>query len=148
MTQPLIAFALKHSLICANFQARVRDYGEVLRSGAACDDYVARGWVFMRLQDYPRAIADSDEALRLNPASAVAFAGRGLTFREWATRQPNSSTDVFTARGLSAADKEHLQSAVADFSSAIRISPTSARIYVLCATAYMSLGSVSQAQGS
>ena len=106
-----------------DFQSAVRDYGEVLRLSPGCDDYVARGWVFISLHDYQRAIADFNEALRLNPGSAMAFTGRGLTYRTWATEQPYSPTDVFTVRGLSATAKEHLRSAVADFSSAIRVCP-------------------------
>lgn len=63
-----------------------------------------RGNAYARIGDYDRAIADYDQAIRLNPALAVAFDNRGRLYSV----------------------KNQFERAIADYDEAIRLDPNSA----------------------
>jgi tetratricopeptide (TPR) repeat protein len=80
--------------------------------------YYGRGFVYDNLKQYQRAVADYDQAIRLNPEFAKAYANRGL---------------AYTKLG------QHLQ-AVKDFDEAIRLKPDFADAYGNRGNAYILSG--------
>jgi tetratricopeptide (TPR) repeat protein len=77
-----------------------------------------RGSAYGERSDYAKALADYDEAIRLNPANYDIFISRGL---------------IYEAKG----DKER---AIADYTEAIRLNPKLASIYFTRANAYEDKG--------
>ena len=73
-----------------------------------------RGDVYAQKHDYNRAIADYNEAIRLDPQNARTYAARGLA-------------DIM---------KRDYDRAIADFSEAIRLGPKNARAYATRGHAY------------
>ena len=71
-----------------------------------------------------RAIADYNEALRLDPKNAIAYANRGLAYR----------------------DKGDTDRAIADYTEAIRLDPKNARAYVNRGLAYEKLADFARAR--
>ena len=82
------------------------------------DPFLDRGIVYADKGDRDRAIADYNEALRLNPKQAFAFYNRGLEY----------------------ADKGDLDHAIADYNEAIRLNPEYADALHGRGMAYMAKG--------
>ncbi len=92
--------------------------------------YVARG-------DNDRAIADYNEAIRLNPTNGLTFNERGLAYKakgdldraiadlNEAVRFNSSNADIHYNRGHMLMEKGDLDRAIADFDEAIRLGPDS-----------------------
>ncbi len=87
-------------------------------------------------QDYERAIADFNEAIRLDPKSAVTFHFRGLAYAakqdydraiadydEAIRLDPKSATIPVYDRGQAYAAKQDYDRAIADFNEAIKLDP-------------------------
>jgi tetratricopeptide (TPR) repeat protein len=70
--------------------------------------YNARGVVYYSRKDYDRAIADSDQAIQLDPKFGHAYSDRGRAY----------------------CDKEDYDRAIADYDQAIQLDPKCARAYV------------------
>lgn len=104
--------------------------------------FVNRAYGWKLREERSRALADLDEAIRLNPNDALAYNNRGIIWREKreidnaivdfteAIRinpQPRSDTaasgniNVYTNRGLAWQAKEELDRALADFDEAIKL---------------------------
>src|SRR5262252_8981565 len=69
--------------------------------------HVRRGVVYLTRHDFDRAIADFEQAVRLDPKMADAYGNRGMAYR----------------------NKGELDQAVRDFDEAIRLAPRDAAIY-------------------
>ncbi len=82
-----------------------------------------RGNAYARIGDFDRAIADYDEAIRLNPTMATAFDNRGRAYSE----------------------KNQFERAVADYDEAIRLNPNSAVTLHNRCWAQLALGRTSDA---
>jgi tetratricopeptide (TPR) repeat protein len=78
-------------------------------------DYNARGAIYMQKRDYDKAIADCDQAIRLDPQLAAAYNNRGLAYMQ----------------------KRDYDKAIADFDQAIQLDPKDARVHINCGTANM-----------
>ena len=85
--------------------------------------------------DFGKALANLNEAIRLNPDSAVAYYDRGLTYSKIgdidqgianyddAIRLDPNYVVAFTNRGILYRRKGDMDQAIADFSEAIRLNP-------------------------
>jgi lipoprotein NlpI len=108
--------------------------------------------------DFERAIADYNEAIRLDPKNAVAFDNRAVAYREngdpdraiadcnEAIRLDPKSAGSFYSRGLAYRDKGDPERAIADFSEAIRINPKATLAYFARGRSYLFAGSAEKAQ--
>ena len=81
-----------------------RRSGSIPGGRRAYDD---RGGVWVEKGELDKAIADFDEAIRLDPRSARAYANRGVVWRK----------------------KSELDKALADFNEAIRLDPRTPSVY-------------------
>ena len=103
--------------------------------------YNNRGWDFYQKKDYDKAISDFNDAIKLNPNSALAYFNRGITygdkkeydkaisdFNDAIRLDPNSALGYFN-RGIAYAGKREYDEAISDFNDAIRLDPNSALAY-------------------
>jgi tetratricopeptide (TPR) repeat protein len=104
--------------------------------------YVWRANVWLKQKEVDTAIAEYNEAIRLNPGSAgVAYQGRGIAWRlkkdfdkaiadcnEAIRLDPGHALAYYT-RGVVWTDKQDFDKAIADFDEAIRLDPAYARAY-------------------
>ena len=63
------------------------------------DAYYNRGNVYYDLKDYPKALADYNQALRINPDYAEAYGNRGLVYAQLGERE-KAVTDMEKAAQL------------------------------------------------
>jgi Tfp pilus assembly protein PilF len=104
-------------------------------------DYFNRGNAYLSKKDYGRAIADYDEALRLNPNYAASYFNRGVAYfskkdydraiadyDEALRLNPNYATAYFN-RGVAYFSKKDYDRAITDYGEAIRINPNDATAY-------------------
>ena len=97
--------------------------------------YLGRADAYVRKGDYDRALADYDEAIKLAPDTAIAFALRGevhakrgdydgaiADYERAIERAPNLPS-AFSNRGLAWANKGELRLAIADYTKAIKLDP-------------------------
>jgi tetratricopeptide (TPR) repeat protein len=107
--------------------------------------------------DYDRAIAEYNEAIRLDPTLAAAFDARGDAYYykgeydraiadySEAIRLDPKYAAAYSDRGLAYAKKGSYERAIADLSDAIRLAPNSARYFNLRGYVYYSKGDYSKA---
>ena len=93
-------------------------------------------------REYDKAIADSREAIRLDPKDANAFSNRGRLWcytRDYdkaiadcgeAIRRDPKHANAFAIRGLALAAKKQYGEAIFDFDEAIALKPDNASAYV------------------
>ena len=104
--------------------------------------YVWRANVWLELKEFDIAIADFNEAIRLDPRSAgVAYQGRGRAWRNKknydkaiadcneAIRLDPGYALAYLTRGVVWSDKKDYDKAIADYNEAIRLDPGYARAY-------------------
>src|SRR6516162_5515332 len=99
---------------------------------------ISQGSADSNLGDYDRAITDFNEAIRLDPKSALALMGRGdaytnkgdhdraLADYNEAIRLDPKSALAFSDRGVAYANKGDYDRALADYNEAIRLDPNNA----------------------
>ena len=102
---------------------------------------VSQGNTDSNAGDYDRAIADFNEAIRLDPKSSLAFINRGDTYTNKgdhdraiadyneAIRLDANNALALSARGVAYANKGDNDRAIADFNRAIRLDPKSAHAF-------------------
>ena len=101
--------------------------------------YVARGGTWARKGDYDKAIADCNEAIRLDPILPFAFISRGATWarkgehdkaiadlNEGIRLMPNYAVS-FACRGLEWKQKGEYDKAIMDYSKATNLDPKYAK---------------------
>ena len=116
--------------------------------------YVWRANVWLKQKELDTAIADYNEAIRLNPGSAgVAHQGRGRAWRDRkdydkaiadcdeAIRLDPGHARAYYTRGVVWSDKKDYDKAIADYNEAIRLYPGFVRAYCNRCVAFLLTGS-------
>jgi tetratricopeptide (TPR) repeat protein len=127
-------------LIAACTELLERGSREAIASRAAALNN--RGSAYARKGDFDRALADCQEALRLDPTDATAYVIRGYIsaakgdldraiadYNEAIRRNPGQ-WEAFYNRGLAFRRRGEVDRAIADFDQAIRLEPREAEIYI------------------
>ena len=127
------------------------------RPAMTAEDYIEQGIASYREGDRNKAIADFDQAIRLDPNSADAYNDRGIV------RQDRNDLDGAIAdfdaalkinprlpgtllnRGIARQDKHDLTGAIADFDAALKIDPRLAKAYLNRGIALHEKGDVDRA---
>ena len=115
-------------------------------SPKSAGDYTERATAHMQKHDYDKAIADSDQAIRLDPQFAAAFNIRGWAYME-KRDYDKAIVDYDHAiqldpkyalrRGTAYLRKHDYDKAIADYDHAIQINPKSAQAYANRGTTYL-----------
>jgi tetratricopeptide (TPR) repeat protein len=110
--------------------------------------YNNRGWSYSNKDDYDRAIADFDEAIRLDPKFALALVNRGWAYErkgdyaraiadyEEAIRLDPNYSLAYNNHGWIHHLKGEYDEAIADYGEAIRTDPKDATAYINRCDAY------------
>ena len=105
--------------------------------------FLDRGIMFASRGDYESAIADFDEAIRLDPNMSAAYMLRGRALQASVSQVvgvgENFGSVSINKIEITEAQRRVLNLAVADFTQAIRLDPNSDRAYHGRATAYWSM---------
>jgi lipoprotein NlpI len=120
--------------------------------------YYNRGLAYHRGRgDLDHAIADYDEAIRLNPSGAMYYNNRAIAYRakgeldraiadyDHAILLDPKHANAYLNRGNIHVEKGELDIAIADYSAAIRIDPKSANAYRSRGHAYQTQGDLARA---
>jgi tetratricopeptide (TPR) repeat protein len=113
--------------------------------------FLDRGILFASRGDYEMAIADFDEAIRLNPNMSAAYALRGRALYSSASDVTSiaenfGGVNVNSRAGKVTAEQSRVfDQAIADFTQALRLDPNNATIYVERGNAYDNKGDFDQA---
>jgi len=119
--------------------------------------FVNRGAAYNERGDNDRAIADYNEAIRLDPKRAKAFIGRGSAYSDKgdndraiadyseAIRLDPKSGKALVGRGDVFSHKGDFERAIADYNEAIRLNPKSSLAYFARGRSYLFAGSVEKA---
>lgn len=134
-------------------ELRVRGCTAIIQSGRAdqTNTVIAlsnRGLAYFDQRDYSRAIADYDQAIRLNPQYAAAFNNRGLAYRaqnnyaraiadfDQAIRLNPQLAEAFNNRGNAYIAQSDYARGIADYDQAIGLNPQYATAFNNRASAY------------
>ncbi|VAW31360.1 hypothetical protein MNBD_CHLOROFLEXI01-176 [hydrothermal vent metagenome] len=113
--------------------------------------YSGRGNIFQSLNQYEEALADYEEALRLDPEDSMTYSNRGIVFlhqREYeaaladyrkAIQLNPEYAKAFFNRGNTYLDLERYVEALADFGEAIRLNPEYAKAFYNRGNTYLAL---------
>jgi len=96
--------------------------GRGMEHGAS-GGYTSRGVAYRDKGDYDRAIADYNEAIRLDPKNSIAYGNRGNVYK----------------------DKGDYDRAIADYNEAIRLDPKNFKVYLNRGLANLYAGSLAKA---
>jgi lipoprotein NlpI len=103
--------------------------------------YVSRGVEYKNKRGLDRAIADFDQAIRLDPKNTDAYTARGMAREakgdlgraiadyDQAIRIDSKNTGIYDNRGIAWAAKGDLDRAIADYDQAIRLDPKNSSWY-------------------
>src|SRR5262245_24271327 len=98
--------------------------------------FIIRATAHQRKGDLDRAIQDYDQAIKLDPGSAIAYYNRGVAYgarKDWdraiqsydqAIRHNPNDAAAFRNRGDAHVEKQQLDRAIEDFDQATKLDPT------------------------
>lgn len=120
--------------------------------------YEGRGRIALRHGDHPRAIADFNEAIHLNPNRASLYRDRALAYRqngepELAIADYDEAIALdprlaapYRERGLALAAKRDLDRAILSYSTAVRLDPSDAQVRLDRGMAFLARGQADDAR--
>ncbi|MBI5750812.1 MAG: tetratricopeptide repeat protein [Hydrogenophilales bacterium] len=130
---------------------------QIKRTPKKAELYLERGNVYFQMRDLPKAIADYDQALRLNDKLDDAYFGRGMAYGPageleraiadlsvYLKRHPNSSL-AYTKRGVRYIWKGERDNAFNDLTRAIELDPNNAEAHDDLGVLYAQRGELNQA---
>lgn len=119
--------------------------------------HFSRGNAYISKGDYDRAVADYDQAIKLQPDFAKAYNNRACAYiirgdydyaiidlNQAIQLQPDSATEAYNNRGFIYTTKGNYNHAIADINQAIHLQPDLAVAYINRGNAYLSKGDYSQ----
>jgi tetratricopeptide (TPR) repeat protein len=110
-------------------------YSEEIKKNPTPEDYAGRAWLLKETGEYEKAIADCNEALRLDPNSTAGFNNRGNAWtakKEYdkaiadysaAIRIEPKCAIYWVGRGIALTEKGEFKAALSDFDEALRLDP-------------------------
>ena len=119
--------------------------------------YVSRGVEYKNKRGLDRAVADFDQAIRLDPKNTDVYTIRGMAWEakgdldraiadfDQAIRLDPKNTDAYTVRGTAWEAKGDLDRAIADYDQAIRIDPKKTGAYTVRGVAWAAKGDLDRA---
>jgi tetratricopeptide (TPR) repeat protein len=125
---------------------------EIRAEAFTVEDYRNRGLTFANLGQHKRAIADYNEAIRLDPNDARTYSNRGASYTDLgqhkraiadhneAIRLDPNDAKTYSNRGTSYSALELHDLAIADFDKAIGLDPSLAGVYSNRGNTYGALG--------
>jgi tetratricopeptide (TPR) repeat protein len=123
--------------------------GDQLSAAARADAYIGRGmeryWMSSSEVEYKQALADFDEAIRLDPKRPLAYLGRGWSLAHLVNAQIDVRPGAQINAELGAQIENKVDQQIADYSQAISLDPTLAKAYLARGVAYMRQGNNSDA---
>jgi tetratricopeptide (TPR) repeat protein len=117
-------------------------YNDAIKKDPTSMAYTTRAWILKETGDYDKAIADCDEAIRLNPNDSGAFNNRGNAWTDKAEydkaiadysaaiRIDPKCAIHWVGRGIASTAKREYKRAISDFDEASRLDPKHAPMYV------------------
>ncbi|MDB9540271.1 tetratricopeptide repeat protein [Anabaenopsis tanganyikae CS-531] len=120
--------------------------------------YFNRGVVYTRQQKWDLALADFNQAIKLNPNDALAYKNRGTIYynqQKWdlaladfnqAIKLNPNYAGAYTNRGNVYHDQQKWDLAVADYNKAIAVDPNLAQAYYNRGNIYLKLGNINKAR--
>jgi tetratricopeptide (TPR) repeat protein len=116
------------------------------------DDFFIRGVDKFNKGEFKEAIADLNEAIRINPNNAQAYIGRGVArtllkdlqgaiadYNQAIKIDPNNA-DIYNLRGNARTLLKDTEGAIADYNQAIKINPNNVAAYFNRGTRYQFIG--------
>jgi tetratricopeptide (TPR) repeat protein len=159
-----LAIEAYRAATAGNYDAAIAKYSAALQKPVWSQQkallYTNRGFAYNSKREFPEAIADHTEAIRLNPKLSYAFAARGYAYLERGELEkalvdltesirldPNSNSAYYN-RGLLLTRGGKFSDALMDFDEAVRCSPERADRLVARGLCYFAMDDFNRALAS
>jgi tetratricopeptide (TPR) repeat protein len=142
----------------ADYQSAIDSYSKRIQVSPDAPTHTNRGLVYARIGNYTAAIADYDQAIKLDSNWALAYINRGsarasfsqdykgaIADFDQAIRLDPKLVEAYNSRGAARRDSGDLKGAIKDLSQAIELDPQNSRAYHNRANSYFDAGNTQAA---